>query len=243
MDKEPHETLAWVARQSETLEGEIFKALDSYSSGHQVGVWMKANFGVGPVLAAGFLAHIDPDKMGPTVGRIWRFAGYDPTVRWEKGEKRPWNASLKVLGWKCGQSFMKFSGDDRCTYGRVYRDRKAYELARNERGGNADRAKQILTVKKFRPQTEAFKAYSKGILPPAHIDAQARRYAVKLFMSHVHLVWHFHHHGTIPPEPYGLGLDRHTHFEPPEHLDVIEGLEAAMRKANLLDRRRPRPPE
>jgi hypothetical protein len=42
------------------------------------------------------LARIDIVK-APTAGHIWRYAGLDPTVRWNKGEKRPWNAGLKVL--------------------------------------------------------------------------------------------------------------------------------------------------
>jgi len=67
----------------------------------------------------------------------------------------------------------------------------------------------------------------------AQIDGRARRYAVKLFLSHLHLVWHFVEFGTLPPKPYALGQLDHGHFEPPLHLDLIEGLPAAMRKAGL----------
>jgi transposase len=96
-----------LGREMAKLENEIKTALDSYSDAHVPGVWAKSIVGIGPVLAAGFLAHIDITK-APTVGHIWSFAGLNPEQRWEKGEKRPWNAKLKVLCWKAGDSFCKF---------------------------------------------------------------------------------------------------------------------------------------
>ena len=112
MEEEPHSVIGWLAGQSETLEGQIKRALDSYSDSHPAGAWLKSNYGIGPVIAAGLLAHIDIRK-APTVGHIWRFAGLDPTTKWEKGQKRPFNAELKTLCWKLGQSFMKFSQQGR----------------------------------------------------------------------------------------------------------------------------------
>ena len=114
---EPSEILSWLRKQAQTMENQLKRALDQYSDAHPVGTWMREVKGVGPVLAAGLLAHIDIEK-APTVGRIWRYAGLDPTVKWEKGQKRPWNAKLKTLTWKIGQSFMKLSNDEECYYGR-----------------------------------------------------------------------------------------------------------------------------
>ena len=108
MEAEPHTLIAWLADQSGTLENQIKRTLDGYTDAKPVGVWLKANHGIGPVIAAGLLAHIDIHK-APTVGHIWRYAGLDPTVKWEKKTKRPWNAQLKTLCWKIGQCFMKFS--------------------------------------------------------------------------------------------------------------------------------------
>jgi hypothetical protein len=128
---------------------------------------------------------------------------------------------------------MKFSGNEDCHYGQVYRQRKAYEVARNERGDNAEAAARIMTKKRFGADTEAIKHLKAGRLPPAQIDGRARRYAVKLFLSHLHLVWHFAEFGKLPPKPYALGHMDHAHFEPPQHLDLIKGLPAAMRRAKL----------
>src|SRR5574337_629217 len=104
---EPNSVIAWLATQSTTLENQIKRALDQYTEGHAMGSWMRSIHGIGPVLSAGLLAHIDIAQ-APTVGHIWRFAGLDPTTKWEKGQKRPFNAKLKTLCWKIGQSFMKF---------------------------------------------------------------------------------------------------------------------------------------
>jgi transposase len=72
-----------------TVEREIRKALDLYSDEHVPGVWAKSIIGIGPVIAAGLLAHIEIER-APTVGHIWAFAGLDPTRKWgRKGRNGP----------------------------------------------------------------------------------------------------------------------------------------------------------
>lgn len=209
--KEPNAVISWLAAQSEALEDQIKKALDVYTKNHIMGSWMRQIVGIGPVISAGLLAHIDIEK-APTVGHIWRYAGLDPTSKWEKGQKRPWNAGLKTLCWKAGQSFMKFSGRDDCYYGHIYRERKNFEIARNERGDNKELAEQL--KEKVSKNTEAYKHFSNGLLPPGQIDARARRYAVKLFLSHLHGAWYEMHFGTKPPLPYPIAHMGHVHFIP-----------------------------
>jgi hypothetical protein len=207
---EPHAVIAWLASQSETLEDQIKRALDKYTQAHAMGSWMREVTGIGPIISAGLLAHIDITK-APTVGHIWRFAGLDPTTSWDKGEKRPWNAALKTLCWKAGQSFMKFSAHEDCYYGHIYRERKAYEVTRNDTGGNAETAKAALAAKKIGKDTEAFGHLSAGKLPPAQIDARARRYAVKLFLSHMWEEWYRRHYNAEPPLPYPIAHLGHAH--------------------------------
>ena len=228
MTKEPHGVLAWLADQSSDLEKQIVRALDSYVDARTpIGPWLKAHYGIGPVISAGLLAHIDITKC-PTVGHIWRFAGLDPSVKWLKATKRPWNASLKVLSWKIGQSFMKFSGKEECTYGAAYRARKEYEVVRNERGENAEAAARALKEKTYRKETDAYKAYIIGKLPPAQVDGRARRWAVKLFLSHVHCAWYFAEFGKLPPKPYVIEHLGHVHFVKPQHTDLVPGLTRAL---------------
>lgn len=210
---EPNSVLSFLEDQSSTIEGQIKSALDRYSAAHPVGQWMRAQKGIGPVIAAGLLAHIDITK-APTVGHIWRFAGLDPTMKWEKGQKRPWNATLKTLCWKIGESFVKVSGADDAYYGVIYRERKALETQRNDAGAFAEQAAAVLASRKIGKDTDAFKAYSAGRLPPAHVHARAKRYAVKLFLAHTHEVWYRHHFKVDPPLPYPIAILGHAHRIP-----------------------------
>jgi len=202
-----HETLNWLFDQTETIENQIKRALDVYSVAHPVGPWLRSIYGIGPVIAAGLLAHIDIAR-APTVGHIWRFAGLDPSLRWGKGQKRPHNAKLKTLCWKVGDSFVKFSGQAECVYGAVYRERKALEVAHNEAGDYAAQAAQVIID---RPTHAQRAIYATGKLPPGHIDARARRYAVKQFLSDLHAVWYELHFSTKPPLPYPIAILGHAH--------------------------------
>lgn len=210
---EPHLALSWVLNASETLETQIKKILSWYVVDHPMYWFFDNTLGIGPVLAAGLLAHIDITK-SPTVGHIWSFAGLNPLAEWKKGERRPWNAALKVLCWKIGDSFVKNSSREDAYYGQLYRKRKELEIARNEAGAFADQAKKILATKTFRRDTKAKEFYEKGLLPPGHIDMRARRYAVKMFLSHLHECWYSQEVGP-PPAPFSIAIQGHAHYLPP----------------------------
>lgn len=207
---EPHQTLAWLADNTRLLEGNIKTALNAYSDAHLVGKWSKSIVGIGPVISAGLLAHIDIAK-APTVGHIWRFAGLDPTVTWEKSQKRPWNASLKTLCWKISDSFVKTSGKEEDVYGHLYLERKAYEIAKNDAGDYAAQAVEKLRRFKIGKTTDAYKAYDAGRLPPGHIHARAKRWTVKLFLAHFHAVAYRDRFGTDAPKPYIISQGQHAH--------------------------------
>jgi hypothetical protein len=207
---EPHEVITWLAQQNDVLENQIKRALDRWTEGQELGVWCKGITGIGPVISAGLMAHIDIAR-APTVGHIWSFAGLNPEQKWEKKTKRPWNAQLKTLCWKIGESFVKVSGNPKSTYGRLYRERKEYEERRNGAGECAQQASEILSNKKFGKDTEAYKHLSAGKLPPAHVHARAKRYAVKIFLAHYHETAYRLHFGTEPPKPYAIAILGHAH--------------------------------
>jgi hypothetical protein len=210
---EPHEVLDWLTVQHRTVENQIKRVLDAYSDSQELGVWARSIIGIGPVIAAGLLAHIDLTRAA-TAGAIWRFAGLDPTMTWGKGEKRPWNASLKTLCWKIGKSFVYVSGNPDSFYGAYYTERKALRVAKNEAGEYADFAADQLTKKKFKKTTEAYKQYIQGRLPAGHIDAQARRDVVKLFLSHYHEVGYRLVLKQRPPVPFAIEHLGHVHKIP-----------------------------
>jgi hypothetical protein len=207
----PHAMLEWLAQRHERIEAQIRRTLGIYVEHHPVGAWLMTVKGIGPVIAAGLLAHIDIRK-APTVGHIWRFAGLDPTVKWEKGQKRPWNAALKLVCWKAGQSFVKVSNQQDAFYGHIYKARKAYEIAKNEAGDYAEQAAEALRTKRFGADTEARKHYEAGRLPPARIQLRAERYAVKLFLAHLHHVMYEVTFNEPPPKPYIIAIKGHAHY-------------------------------
>jgi hypothetical protein len=273
--EEPHEVLRWFFTQDETLENQIKRALDMWTDGAHMGRWAKSICGIGPVISAGLLAHIDITKC-PTVGHIWRIAGLDPTSKWlgrdkagtlvkeccatsrptteelcsianlvsrkldrlvsQAGDKdglitrkslssalakRPWNAGLKTLcAFKLGESFVKVQNNENDVYGKVFVARKKLEQERNEAGAFAEQAKAALSAKNYDKTTEAYKAYVEGKLPPAHIHARARRYAVKLFLAHYHAEAYRKHYGQEPPLPYPIAVLGHAHMIPGPNIDV-----------------------
>lgn len=178
--EEPHALLVYLFVNCEVLEKTIASALKLYSESSQLGRWAMGNVGIGGILAAGLLAHIDVTRSN-SAGGIWRFAGLDPTSVWEKGKLRPWNAKLKTLCWKISDSFVKNKGRENCHYGHVFIERKELETQRNLAGVFSEQAKAYLV--KF-PNHKQASIYENGMLPKGHINARAKRYAVKLFLSH-----------------------------------------------------------
>ena len=205
---EPHELLDWVGQVNLELEANIKNALGRYAKSKPVGLWSQGVCGIGPVISAGLLAYIDIEK-APTVGNIWRYAGLDPTSKWNKGEKRPWNANLKCLCWKIGESFVKVSTNDKDIYGQFYIQRKQQEEAKNETLGFKSQADE--GAKRVGKSTKAYQFYSIGKLPPGHIHARAKRYATKLFLAHWHEVSYRERYGTEPPLPYPIAHLGHAH--------------------------------
>ena len=211
--QEPHDVLKYVAVQSSTLEKQVLRALNQFTIAHPVGIWLHSVKGIGPVISAGLLAHIDITR-APTVGHIWRFAGLDPTSKWEKGCKRPWNASLKRLCWIIGESFVKVSGSEDAYYGIAYAKRKVWELEQNEKLAYKDQAAAVL---KAHPDHKQRAIYATGKLSPGHIHARAKRWATKLFIAHLHDKMYREHYKTAPPAPYPIAILQHAHYlAPPE---------------------------
>lgn len=206
---EPHRAISLILDRLDWLEQEIKRGLDQWTDQHHMGIWAKGVYGIGPVLSAGLLAHLDITR-AKTAGAIWRFAGLDPTAEWKKGQKRPYNASLKVLCWKIGDSFCKFHNREECFYGHLYAQRKEFEVNRNESGGNAETAKTTLEQRNIRDKA-TIKRYEEGKLPDGRIDLRARRWATKLFLAHWFEAAYRDHHGEEPPAPYPIAHLGHAH--------------------------------
>lgn len=210
---EPSEVIRWLEGNMGILERNIKAALKEYASALPAGRWAMARHGIGPVISAGLLAHVDVNK-AKSPSSVWRFAGLDPTSKWGKGEKRPWNARLKTLCWHAGESFKRTSGSPKTFYGKIYRERKELEVQRNEDGLNAEVAARTLEERNIGKTTEAYGHYSRGKLPPARLDLRATRVAVKVFLSHFWVVLYETTFGKKAPAPWVI--------EHGGHVDLIE---------------------
>jgi hypothetical protein len=237
---EPNAIMQYLESQDQLLEDQIKRALGRFAENNPVGKRLLEVVGIGDVLAAGFLAHLDVTKT-KSAGGFWRYAGLDPTQKWLKGQKRPWNAQLKVLCYKTGESFVKTQNLEKSVYGKIFAERKQLEWRNNLAGQYSEQATGILAEKNFGADTDARKWLSGqyvsatlgespivgvkpdatngevGIpmLPPAHIHARARRYAVKMFLSHLFEVMWKEHYGTEPPIPFIMHFPPHSHYIPP----------------------------
>ncbi len=200
--------LPWLHEYFRMMEKRIKRLLGEFAEADEIGRWSLSVHGIGPVISAGLLSHIDIEQ-APTVGHIWSFAGLNPEQEWKKGEKRPWNARLKTLCWKIGESFVKQPAD-KCLGRRLYDDRKEYEQAKNEAGDYADQATAILEK---RPNHKQAASYAQGRLPDGHIHARCKRRTVKLFLASWHHVAYEARYGEPPPKPYVV--------EHLGHVDVI----------------------
>ncbi len=218
---EPHRLIGWVCDTMERFEGAIKGSLGVFAASYATGQWMQAQYGIGPVLSAALLAHFDIRK-AQTVGHYWRFAGLDPTCKWEKGQKRPWNAKLKAIcAYRMGECFVKFQNRDECFYGHLLAAKKAALAADNAAGKFAGQAAAEIarcqatkSLLKAMETTERWKHWLAGHLCPANIHDRARRWTVKLFLSHLHHVSYWDFYGKDPPAPYvfdhpELGDHRH----------------------------------
>ena len=210
IDVSANSVLQYLSRNSHDTEKFIKTCLDFYTSMHPVGIWMKDITGIGPVISAGILAHIDIRRC-PTSGHIESFAGYNPTVKWEKGQKRPFNMALKTLLFHAGMGFIKNSGKDKCVYGKWYLAKKKEYMDKNEAGEYSAQAEYDLLHKYKDKNTSAYKSCKEGKLPQAQILARARRWTIKLFVSHLHEHWYTLEFGEPPAKPYAIAILGHAH--------------------------------
>jgi len=223
------------------IEEVIASWLEDYVKRDPIGKWLLTVKGIGPVLAAGFLSYIDISKC-QTAGSIWRYGGIEGhRAPRKKGVKLDYNPHFKVLCWKAGEQFAKVSGYKKdsdgnilldengnpidripdAIYGHLYREKLKEYIERNERGGFTELAALTLKEKNFEKETEAKKTYESGKLPMAHMISMAKRYAEKIFLSHLFTVWYEYANGRPAPRPFAEVHLGHVHIIEPPHKEIL----------------------
>lgn len=202
-------------------ECQLRLALKHFANEYRIGQWLQSLVGVGPVISAGLLAELDV-RGKTTYGHFHRFAGLDPTMEWKEGEERPWNQDLKILVvFKAGDSFIKQQNREGCLYGKLYAERRAKDDAINAAGGFKETAESLLS--KFTRDTVSRASYKKGELPKGHLLSRARRYAAKIFLSHVHHAMYEDYYSFPPPKPYPIAHLGHADYIPVPNWPYMDG--------------------
>lgn len=151
--------------------------------------WLPSVRGIGPVLAAGLVAELGSSANFDNVGKLWAYCGLHvkdgACVKRKKGVKSNWNSVAKTLCWKVGDSFVKSGG----AYRKLYDARKEFEQMKHPESFATGNGKEV--------------RFGKG-----HLDARARRYTVKMFLSNLWEVWR-----TVDKlpvvQPYGVEMANH----------------------------------
>lgn len=130
--------------------------------------------------------------------------------------KPPYNKDLKTKAYIIGEMFVKQSGREKSLYGKIYKDKKIEYTIKNENGEYAEEAERLLKEKNYSKETETYKRLSQGMLSDAHILARAKRYAVKLFISHVYEAMYYAEYKKEPPKTYVIQYMGHHDYIAPE---------------------------
>jgi hypothetical protein len=203
----------WMHAGESVIQAKLRKWVQSEHSPAEA-KWAYDQVGIGPVIAAGLAAHIDIEKAN-SISAVWKFAGQAPGFdRRTKGTKLPYNARLKTLCWKIGESFVKVSGKEDAAYGKLWAQFKAQELQRNDSGVYAMAAAVELAAKKFKVP-EVKKVLQSGKLTDGHLHSRAKRRAVKIFLSHYWSVGR-RARGLAVREPYSKTILGHDGIIEPQ---------------------------
>lgn len=137
--------------------------------------------------------------------------------------KPPYNKNLKVLIYKIEDCIMKQSNRPDSVYGRLFKERLAYERAKNENRDYRDQAMSILNEKNITDKATK-ECLESGKLTLAHIYRRALRWMAKLMLSHFYEAWYIIENNELPRIPYillhgtveGENVMAHTDYIKPE---------------------------
>lgn len=207
---EPCEFVAAGAELLGGLEEDVRSFLEDWVKQYRVGRWLLSIRGVGPVIAAGALVGFNPLR-AKSAGSYWRFAGLDPTLRWERGQKRPFCMRMKTYAiYRFAETQIKLRSRG-APYGELYERKRAELDEKNAAGAFRETADALLSTRNGQPS----EWWKRGMLSPGHIRSRARRWMAKLFLSHLYHVQYYDIHGREPPEPYAIAYLGHVDWIKP----------------------------
>lgn len=128
--------------------------------------------------------------------------------------KPPYNLELKTKLWLISDIFVK-NKNRGSMYGEMYDKRLAYETERNEKLMYKDQAEKILREKKITDK-KTKECLQSGKLTHSHLVARAKRFAVKLFVSHLYEAMYYEKYHEEAPKTYVIAIKGHHDYIAPE---------------------------
>ena len=110
--------------------------------------------------------------------------------------------ALKLLCNSLGNDIIKHKS----LYQDLYRYRHNYETKNNNDFAYKKLADTQFKRFNFDPKKVAYKAYAQGKLPQGHVNARARRWAVKVLLAHYYQIEYYIQHGEAPSDVYALDI-------------------------------------
>lgn len=188
------------------IEKQIDHSLELYCLTMTTGKWLISNVGIGPVSATRLLSYINIHKCR-TPEHLWSYAGLSP--KQSSVSKSTYNNNLKEVCIDIGKNFVKYSLKQNCFYGILYLEELDRRVELNKKGEYLELAQQSLDSfdPKDKNSTKDKPIYESGKIPQQRLESQAQRYAVKIFLAHLHAVLYYetfnvqyetHHKNIIP---------------------------------------------
>ena len=150
------------------------------------------------------LVRVEGIERFTTVGKLWAYAGLTPDSKEKRGKKgvqRSDNTEFRTMLFRLFQFGFLFTGNSYADAYRTYKERKTQDLIRTgvkimptPKGRFCPKCAIEMAVKDARycPECDsplALKTEPDGVIFVGHLDAMARRWTVKLFLSHLWCVW------------------------------------------------------
>ncbi len=203
------------------LEETIDKMVSDLLNQHPAYPWFSQIKGVGKENIGKVIGLIDIEK-ADTISSLWKFAGYavDPdghAPRRVKGKKLEYNARLRTMCWRMASSLLRAKG----SYYKYYLAQKELLEIRKKNEGFSIVPASKLPRKKIAKrgsdgevQIKDKREESLHVISEGHIHNMALRKMIKLFLSHLWLVWR-EEAGLPLTKPYAIDRMKHNSFIPP----------------------------
>lgn len=213
-------------KEGTAFKKKLLKPIADFVKQHPAYKWFSRIKGIGNENIAKVISLINIEKSN-TMSGLWKFAGYatDQNGKAEKrskGEKLPFNMTLKVMCNRLGTSLLKASAVGEAShYGLYYAKEYAkYKEFFEERGVIISDFNKI--PKKATIVTCKANAVKGGYMQSLHLHQLAFRKMIKLFLAHLWQVWREAENLPIRP-PYAIEKMGHTTLiDPWEMIDRPE---------------------